>query len=67
MRRQFTEEGTQMANIMQNPLVIKEMQIETSMRWNSAPIILSIKKKLPIPDPDVDKDGQKEETVNNQL
>lgn len=59
-----------MANIMRNPLVMKETQIKTSMRWKSAPIISSIKKKkkkLPILDPDVDKDVQKAGIVNNQV
>lgn len=58
-----------MANIMRNPLVMKETQIKTSMRWKSAPVISSIKKKkkLPILDPDVDKDVQKAGIVNNQV
>ena len=39
------------------------MHFKNSVRWNSAPITLSIKKKketkLMIPDPDVDKGVQK--------
>lgn len=50
-----------MANIMHNLLAMKEMKIKTSVRWNSAPIISTIFKKLALSDPDVDKDVERVE------
>lgn len=44
-----------MANRMHNVFAWKEVEIKTSVRWNSAPIISAIFKKLAISDPDVDK------------